>query len=172
MSQPYIGEIRLVGFNYEPVGWAFCDGRTLPIAGNEALFQLIGTTYGGDGQATFQLPNLQSRVPMHFGTAATGTVYAQGQTGGVEQVTLTQQQIPQHSHRFTTSQNGGTDPNPQGNAIGSPPTLTMFINDTPNVSLHPQSLTSAGGTQPHDNLQPLLVVNFVIALQGIYPSKT
>ena len=173
MSQPYIGEIRLVGFNFAPVGWAFCNGAEVAIAENPTLFQLIGTTYGGDGQSTFALPNLQSRVPMHFGTApSTGSVYVQGQAAGVEQVTLTQQQIPIHNHAFQASRDGGTDPNPAGNTIGSPPTLTMFIKDTPTVSLNAQSLLTAGGSQPHDNRQPLLVVNFIIALFGIYPTQS
>jgi microcystin-dependent protein len=171
MGQPYIGEIRMVGFNFAPVGWEPCDGRLLPIAENDALFTLIGTTYGGDGQENFALPNLQSRVAVHAGQGPGLQNYTLGQTGGAETVTLTTQQTPVHNHAFAASQDGATDPNPENHVIGSPPTLTMFLVDTPVTPLNSASLQPVGGNQPHENLQPLTVLNFVIALYGIYPTQ-
>jgi microcystin-dependent protein len=169
MSLPYIGEIRMVGFTFAPVGWEFCNGQLMPIAENDALFQLIGTTYGGDGLTTFALPNLQSRVPLHSGQGPGLQNYTLGEMAGVEDVTLTTQQTPVHNHQFLASQNGGTDPNPAGNVIGSPPTLTMFIVDTPVTALNTQSVQPVGSSQPHTNIQPLLVVNFIISLFGVFP---
>jgi microcystin-dependent protein len=162
----------MVGFNFAPAGWEFCNGQLLPIAENEALFQLLGTTYGGDGQLTFGLPNLQSRVPLHSGTGPGLQNYVLGQMAGVESVTLTTQQTPSHNHAFLASQNGGTDPNPQDNVIGSPPTLTMFIVDNPVTPLNQASVPPAGGSQPHDNLQPLLTVSFIISLFGVFPQPS
>jgi microcystin-dependent protein len=174
MGQPYIGEIRMFGGNFAPAGWAFCDGQLMPISENDALFNLIGTTYGGDGQETFALPNLQSRVPLHSGNSAGQGLqqYTIGEMAGVESVTLTTQQIPVHNHAFQASMNGAVDPNPQDQVIASPPTLTMFIVDTPVTPLNQASIQPAGGSQPHENLQPLLVVSFIISLFGIYPTQT
>ena len=169
MGQPYVGEIRMVGFNFAPAGWMLCDGQLLSIAENDTLFNLIGTTYGGDGQETFALPNLQSRVPMHAGQGTGLQNYTLAETGGVESVTLTSQQIPVHNHAFVASQIGATEQNPQDHVIGSPPTLTMFIVDTPVTPLNAASVQPAGGSQPHENLQPLLVLNFIISLYGIFP---
>jgi microcystin-dependent protein len=169
MGQPYVGEIRMVGFNFAPTGWELCNGQLLAIAENDVLFQLIGTTYGGDGQATFALPNLQSRVPLHSGQGPGLQGYTLGETAGVEAVTLTTQQTPIHNHALLASASGATDPNPADQVIGSPPTLTMFIVDSPATQLSPQSVQPTGGSQPHENLQPLLVVNFIISLYGVYP---
>lgn len=174
MGQPYIGEIRMCGFNFAPAGWAFCDGQLLPISENDALFTLIGTTYGGDGQETFALPNLQSRMPLHAGGSAGPGLqaYQLGEMAGVESVTLTTQQTPIHNHAFLASASGGTDPNPETNTIGSPPTLTMFIVDTPVTPLNAQSVQPAGGSQPHENRQPTLTISFIISLFGIFPQAT
>jgi microcystin-dependent protein len=169
MGQPYIGEIRMVGFNFAPVGWELCDGQMMPIAENDALFQLLGTTYGGDGQSTFGLPDLQSRVPLHSGQGTGLQNYTLAETGGVESVTLTTQQTPVHDHAFLASQDAGADPNPQDQLIASPPTLTMFLKDNPVVALNSASILPVGGSQPHDNIQPLLTVNFIISLYGVFP---
>jgi microcystin-dependent protein len=171
MADPYVGEIRMVGFSFPPVGWELCNGQLLPISENETLFQLIGTTYGGDGQTTFALPDLQSRVPLHSGQGPGLQSYTLGETAGVESATLTTQQTPVHNHAFVASQSGATDPNPQDHVLGSPPTLTMFIVDTPVTALNAQSVQPAGGSQPHTNLQPLLVVNFIISLYGVFPPQ-
>ncbi|MEA2364847.1 MAG: hypothetical protein QOE69_3253 [Thermoleophilaceae bacterium] len=173
MSQPFVGEIRMFGGSFNPAGWEFCNGQVLAIAEYETLFQLIGTTYGGDGTSTFGLPNLQSRVPLHVG-GLTGAgpglqTYSLGEAGGTESVTLTPQQIPIHNHSLLASQDGASSPNPENNTIGSPPTLTMFIVDTPTVALSAQIIQPVGGSQPHENRMPLLAVSFIISLFGIYP---
>jgi microcystin-dependent protein len=170
MAQPFVGEIRMVGFNFAPAGWELCDGRLLAIAENETLFNLIGTTYGGDGQSTFALPDLQGRAPLH--SDGNNNIYPLALKDGVETVTLATTEMPVHNHAFVASTSGGTDPNPQNQTIGSPPTLTMFIVDNPVTALHAQSVSPVGGSQPHDNLQPMLVINFIISLFGIYPSPS
>lgn len=167
MAQPYVGEIRMFAGNFAPVGWMFCDGQLLPIAENETLFQLIGTTYGGDGEETFALPDLQSRLPIHQGNG-----FSMAQTGGAEQVTLTVNQIPSHSHPFLASTDPVNTLNPGGNVIGTPATATPFFAATPTLAVAPQSISSVGGSQPHDNFQPYLCVNFIISLFGIFPSQT
>jgi microcystin-dependent protein len=172
MSNPFVGEIRMFAGNFAPAGWAFCDGQLMPIAENDTLFNLIGTTYGGDGQETFALPDLQSRVPLHSGAGTGLQNYTLAETGGVEAVTLTTQQIPVHNHAFVASQSGASDPNPENHVIGSPPSLTMFITDTAVAPLNPASVVPAGGSQPHDNLQPLLVISFIISLFGIFPQPS
>jgi microcystin-dependent protein len=173
MAQPYVGEIRMFAGNFNPNGWAFCDGQLLPISENETLFQLIGTTYGGDGESTFALPNLQSRVPMHFGTGPDGVTYQMAEAGGVETVTLSTQQIPSHNHAFLASTGSGNqnDPNPQ-RVLASSPSVDLFSANAPDVQLNVQSVTPVGGSQPHENLQPYLCVNFIISLFGIFPSPT
>ena len=173
MAQPYVGEIRIFGGNFAPVGWMFCDGSTLPISGNETLFQLIGTTYGGDGQSTFKLPDLRGRVPVHQGTnPGTGTTYILGEQSGVESVTLTTQQIPQHSHALLATNAIGTQANPGGNVLANSQGPQPYIQENPDASLNPQTLAPAGGSQPHENLQPFLGLNFIISLFGIFPSQT
>jgi microcystin-dependent protein len=178
MSQPFIGEIRMFGGNFAPVGWAFCNGALMPIDQNAALFQLIGTTYGGDGQSTFALPNLQSRIPIHAGSG-----FVIGQNGGSETVTLTTNQLPAHTHvvRTATASQGGAKPTPGGNVIAdenlpAPPNPQPFTY-TPYASanqrtLGPKSIQSTGGSQPHDNMVPFQVVNFIISLFGVFPSQT
>jgi microcystin-dependent protein len=173
MGQPYVGEIRMFAGNFAPNGWMFCEGQTLPISENDVLFQLIGTTYGGDGEETFNLPNLASRVPIHMGTGPDGTTYQIGEMAGTEQETLTVQQIPNHTHPLTASQGDGTIPNPIGNVLAQSPTgiFYMFEGD-PDVNMNAQEITPAGGSQPHENTQPFLCINFIISLFGVFPSQT
>ncbi|MHC2338381.1 phage tail protein [Bradyrhizobium sp. USDA 4454] len=174
MPQPFVGEIRMFGGNFAPVGWNFCDGSLLPISGYDTLFNLIGTTYGGDGQSTFAVPDLRGRLPLHMGTGSSGTGYVIGQTGGVENVTLTTQTIPQHSHAFIASKATGTGSNPQGNILDQTTgTIAMYIDgQPPDGPMASGMLTNTGGSQPHNNLQPLLCVGFIISLFGIFPSQS
>jgi microcystin-dependent protein len=167
MAQPYVGEIRMFGGNFAPAGWAFCQGQPLPISENETLFQLIGTTYGGDGESTFNLPDLRGRLPVHQGN---GFILAQ--TGGAEQVTLTVNQIPSHTHPLVASSDQANTINPGGNVIGTPLTATPFYADAPNTNLAPQSIAPVGGSQPHTNFQPYLCVDFIISLFGIFPTPS
>ena len=171
MAQPYVGEIRMFGGNFNPAGWAFCNGQLLPISEFETLFNLIGTTYGGDGQSTFALPDLQSRVPIHTGTATSGTTYQLGENGGVEEVTLTAQQIPTHSHPLLGSADPASKKGGTGAVLGRGPADAYASEFTPDV-LSAQSITPQGGSQPHTNLQPHLAVNFIISLFGLFPSPT
>lgn len=170
MSNPYIGEIRMFGGNFAPAGWAFCDGQILAISENDALFALIGTTYGGDGQTTFALPNLQGRLPVHRGNA-----FTIGESAGVEAVTLTTQQIPNHIHPALANDpgtNSGNTPTP-GNHLWAHQSSTGIYTDTfnPAASMHPGALSAVGGSQPHDNMMPYLCVSFIISLFGIFPSQ-
>ncbi|WP_453981737.1 phage tail protein [Bradyrhizobium guangdongense] len=167
MSQPFIGEIRMFAGNFAPVGWAFCDGSLQAISENDALFQLIGTTYGGDGQSTFALPDLRGRVPIHVGGG-----FQIGENGGVESVTLTTNQIPQHSHIFFGSTDVSNSPNPANNLVSRSGAVKQFLSATPTVAMSAQFLGSAGGDQPHTNFQPYLCVDFIISLFGIFPSQT
>jgi microcystin-dependent protein len=172
MPEPFVGEIRMFGGNFAPAGWAFCEGQSLAIAENDVLFQLIGTTYGGDGQETFNLPNLASRVPVHMGTGPGGTTYQIGEMSGTEQETLTVQQIPIHSHAFLASTNtaGGLSPN---NAVtGDSNSVTLYRAGTAGVALNAQAIGPVGGSQPHENVQPFLCINFIISLFGVFPSQT
>ena len=173
MGTPFVGEIRIFAGNFAPSGWAFCDGQLLAISENETLFNLIGTTYGGDGQSTFQLPDLRGRVPVHQGTnPRSGTSYIIGQSDGDETVTLTTQQMPAHSHSFNATTAIGTQSNP-GNAImANSQGLQPYIEESPSGNLNPQTLTPSGQNQPHDNRQPLLGINFIISLFGIFPSPS
>jgi microcystin-dependent protein len=170
MAQPYVGEIRMFAGNFAPAGWMMCEGAQLPISENETLFQLIGTTYGGDGQSTFNLPNLQSRIPIHMGTAASGVTYQLAEAAGTESVTLTVQQIPSHTHPLTVSGQGGTSKNPGGNMIGTG--ITVYRPAPANAPMAPASISPVGGSQPHDNMQPFLCINYIISLFGIFPSPT
>jgi microcystin-dependent protein len=167
MAQPYVGEIRMFGGNFAPAGWMFCAGQFLPISENETLFQLIGTTYGGDGQSTFALPNLEGRVPIHMGN---GFILAE--TGGVEDVTLTTQQIPSHSHPMLASMTSAQNPQPENSVLAQAPTVQVYITDSGQVPLSPNAVTPVGGSQPHNNCQPFLCVSFIISLFGIFPSPT
>jgi microcystin-dependent protein len=173
MSQPYVGEIRMFAGNFEPAGWMFCQGQLLPISDYETLFNLIGTTYGGDGQSTFALPDLQGRLPLHTGTDSSGNTYTLAQTGGVEQVTLTINQIPAHSHPYLASTTPGNANSPQGNyAAGAPVGVEPYYNSAAKTAMGPNSIGNTGGNQPHSNFQPYLCVDFIISLFGVYPSQT
>ena len=172
MAQPYVGEIRMFAGNFAPNGWMFCEGQTLPNAENEVLFQLIGTTYGGDGEETFNLPNLASRVPMHMGTGPDGTTYQIGEMAGTESVTLTTQQIPVHTHAFIASLNPAAGNTPVGNLLGEQGTINLFLSDSPGSAMNAQSAQPVGGSQPHENCQPFLCINFIISLFGIFPQQT
>lgn len=167
MSQPFVGEIRMFAGNFAPVGWAFCQGQLLPISENPTLFQLIGTTYGGDGQNTFALPDLQSRVPVHVGPG-----FALGQAAGVETVTLTTSQIPAHGHAPLCLSSAGSQASPANGVWASPSAGTIYSNAAPSLSMAPAAVGSSGGSQPHDNMLPFLVVNFIISLFGVFPSQT
>lgn len=166
MAQPYVGEIRMFAGNFAPAGWMFCEGQLLPISENETLFQLIGTTYGGDGQSTFALPDLRGRIPIHQGN---GFILAE--TGGAEEITLTTQQIPAHSHPVlaSTSTASGTSP---GDSLFASALQDVYVEDLTAVNLDPGAVSLVGGAQPHTNFQPYLCVDFIISLYGIFPSPT
>ncbi len=168
MAQPYIGEIRMFAGNYPPAGWLYCDGQPLPIAEYDTLFTLIGTTYGGDGQETFNLPDLRGRIPIHQGN---GTNLAE--MAGVEQVTLTVQQIPSHSHALLASAALGNQNSPGGNLLAETPGgIQPYIEDAPTLNMAPAAIGPVGGSQPHTNFQPYLCLHFIISLYGIFPSQT
>ncbi len=165
----YVGEIRQFGGNFAPQGWAFCNGQLMSISENDVLFTLVGTTYGGDGQNTFGLPNLQGRVPIHQGTNQ--TTYVMGQLAGQEQVTLATNQLPTHNHLATASSVGGSD-NPSGNVWGASTTGLPYEVPPGSVTMNPGSIGMAGSTLPHDNMHPFLAVSFIISLYGIYPTQS
>jgi len=167
MAQPYVGEIRMFAGNFAPAGWMFCEGQLLPISEYETLFNLIGTTYGGDGQSTFGLPDLRGRLPIHNGNG-----FTLAETGGFETVTLSVAQMPAHSHALLASSQNALSAQPAGAALGQPTTIDAYRVAIPNANMAPTSVSSVGGTQPHDNFQPYLCVSFIISLFGIFPSQT
>jgi microcystin-dependent protein len=169
MSQPFLGEIRIFPYNFAPRGWAFCSGQILPIAQNTALFSLLGTTYGGNGQTTFALPDLRGRVAMSSGQGPGLSPYSLGEVSGSETVTLISAQMPSHNHLMQGSNNDATDSAPQGNVPAVIPSGGYTA--TPTTQMNPAALTQAGGNQPHTNIQPFLILNFCIALEGIFPSR-
>jgi microcystin-dependent protein len=167
MAQPYVGEIRIFAGNFAPAGWMFCEGQLLPISENETLFQLIGTTYGGDGQATFGLPDLRGRIPLHQGNG-----FTLAETGGAEEVTLTVQQIAAHSHPLLSVNGPATDPNPQSDLMAEQIAVSAYQSQAASAPMAPQSIGNVGGSQPHNNFQPYLCVDFIISLFGLFPSPT
>ena len=168
MAQPYVGEIRMFAGNFAPAGWMFCEGQLLPISENETLFQLIGTTYGGDGESTFALPDLRGRLPIHQGNG-----FTLAETGGVEEIALTISQIPAHSHPMLASGNTGTGSNPQGNVLDQMSgAILLYKDQPPTIPMSAVAVSSIGGSQPHSNFQPYLCVDFIISLFGIFPSQT
>jgi microcystin-dependent protein len=171
MGEPFVGEIRMFGGNFAPAGWAFCDGQLMPISENETLFNLIGTTYGGDGQETFAMPDLQGRLPIHAGTGPFGITYQLGEKDGVESVTLTVNQIAAHTHPMLASTGPGSANSPEGNLTGEQATISLYIQDNAASPLSPNSVGSTGGSQPHSNFQPYLCINFIISLFGVFPSQ-
>jgi microcystin-dependent protein len=178
MAQPYIGEIRMFAGNFAPAGWMTCDGQLIAISDNDTLFNLIGTTYGGDGQSTFGLPNLAARIPIHIGNNGT-TTYSLAQTGGVTSVTLTANQIPVHTHPIIADNNAATSVTPSNTYLAAS-TPKMFYT-VPNSSSNPDPpvfrnfnagmLSSQGGNQPHDNMQPFVAITYIISMYGVYPSQ-
>jgi len=167
MAQPYVGEIRMFAGNFAPAGWMFCEGQLLPISEYETLFNLIGTTYGGDGQSTFSLPDLRGRLPLHFGNG-----FTLAETGGVEEVTLTVSQIPAHSHPLLATSSIATQQNVSPNVFAQASLFNPYINVNPASPMAAQAVGSVGGSQPHTNFQPYLCVDFIISLFGIFPSQT
>ncbi|MCB0657138.1 MAG: phage tail protein [Saprospiraceae bacterium] len=168
MAQPYVGEIRMFAGNFAPAGWMFCEGQLLPISENETLFNLIGTTYGGDGQSTFGLPDLRGRIPLHQGNG-----YILAETGGAETVTLTVNQIPSHNHTWGVTTANASSRNPQNSRYAS--LLNADLYDDSGINLNPMQnnlVAATGGSQPHENRMPFLCINFIISLFGIFPSPS
>lgn len=170
MSDPYIGEIRMVGFSFAPVGWALCNGQIMSIAQNDVLFTLIGTTYGGDGQNTFALPDLRSRVPVHQGTGPGLSTRTIGEVGGVETVTLITNQLASHNH-VPQASNAGAATSPAGDVWANSVALQFAPSNSSLAALNPGVMGATGGSQPHDNMLPYQTINFVISLSGVYPSQ-
>jgi microcystin-dependent protein len=167
MAQPYVGEIRMFAGNFAPAGWMFCEGQLLPISEYETLFNLIGTTYGGDGQSTFALPDLRGRIPLHQGNG-----FTLAEQGGAEEITLILGQIPTHTHPAVASTDPAGQSNPANQVLGNSQGAQPYIEDVPQGNMSPQSVGSTGGSQPHTNFQPYLCVDFIISLFGIFPSPT
>ena len=170
MSEPFVGEVRMFAGNFAPRGWAFCDGQLLAVSQNDALFSLLGTIYGGDGRTTFGLPDLRGRVPIHAGHGPGLSERRLGAKGGAENVTLTVNQMPSHSHRLKGSSNIPSDRNANGGVTGQTISDT-YVNDAPFTNFNSESITGVGGSRSHTNLMPFLCINFIIALFGIYPSR-
>jgi len=172
MSDPYIGEIRMFAGNFPPNGWAMAAGQLMPISQNDALFTLYGTMYGGDGQETFGIPNLNGRVPLHNGQGpGISQNYIQGEAAGVESVTLTTQQIPVHNHAFLASQVIATEPQPTDALPAQSAVVKLYITDTASAQMDNQAVQPVGGSQPHDNMMPYLVIGFIVSLFGIFPHQ-
>ena len=166
MAQPYVGEIRMFAGNFAPVGWSMCEGQLMPISENETLFQLIGTTYGGDGESTFAMPDLRGRLPIHQGS---GFILAE--TGGAEEIVLTVPQMPSHSHVMAGSSAVANDATPAQNVLAQTGTFDGYQSAAPASQMSALAIGSTGGSQPHTNLQPYLCVNFIISMFGIFPSQ-
>lgn len=166
-AQPYVGEIRIFAGNFAPVGWAFCNGQLMAISENETLFQLIGTTYGGDGQATYALPDLRGRIPLHQGGG-----FTLAETGGSESITLTTSQLPAHTHPLMASTAAGTQNSPSNSVTAASSSVTLYTGDVTDSNMAAAAVGSIGGSQPHNNFQPYLCLNFIISLFGIFPSQT
>ena len=166
MGEPFVGEIRMFGGSFAPAGWAMCQGQSMPISENETLFNLIGTTYGGDGQETFALPDLRGRLPIHVGNG-----FVQAETGGAEEVTLTVQQIPAHGHSFLATSSNSNDANAANNVAAQATAGFPYLNAAPPLAMAAQSIGSTGGSQPHSNFQPYLCIDFIISLFGVFPHQ-
>lgn len=172
MSEPFVAEVRIFAGNFAPRSWAFCDGQLLPISQNTALFSLIGTTYGGDGRTTTGLPNLVGRAPMHPGRGPGLTSRRLGERGGTETNTLSEAQMPEHTHTLRATVSRGSSSQPQGNAFNRSVGDTAYHTPTNLTGMSPSMVSNTGGGQAHNNLQPFLTLNFIIALQGLYPSRS
>jgi microcystin-dependent protein len=172
MADPFVAEIRIFPFTFAPRGWAFCNGQLLPISQNTALFSLLGTTYGGDGKSTFALPNLQGNAPMHPGQGPGLSLHALGESGGSQTVTLLQSEIPAHAHSVSASSGPANLQAPAADRVLGRANSNFYLDNPANlVAMAPQALAPAGGDQPHNNMQPLLALNFNIALQGVFPPR-
>lgn len=171
MSDPYVGEVRLFAGNFAPLGWAFCQGQLVPISENETLFNLIGTTYGGDGQQTFGLPDLRGRVPVHQGQGLGLTPRQMGEMAGVESVALSTVQMPAHSHALRASTAAASVTTPAGALLGAT-SVNSYDNASAGTPMAAAAITGAGGSQPHDNMAPTLALNYIISLFGIYPTQS
>ena len=171
--EPLLGEIKLFAGNFAPRGWAFCEGQLLPISQNTALFSILGTTYGGDGRTTFALPDLRGRAPIHPGTGPGLSAYNLGETGGAETVALTAQQLPPHNHSLNANTQNGNTSDPPGAALADTKGTDRdyMKSGEVNTQMSANSIGVTGGGQPHENRQPYLAINFIIALEGIYPSR-
>lgn len=172
MADPFVAEIRIFPFNFAPKGWAWCDGQIMPISQNTALFSLLGTTYGGDGKSTFALPNLQGAAPMHPGQGPGLSLYDLGQFGGSEFVTLLESEIPAHTHTLRANNALGDSPVPGGNTVARYANAYQSSTSANLTQMAWQSLSVAGGSQPHNNMQPYLTFYFCIALQGVFPPRS
>jgi microcystin-dependent protein len=171
MSQPFVGEIRMFGGSFAPAGWAFCSGQIMPISENDTLFNLIGTTYGGDGQETFGLPDLQGRIPIHAGQGSGLSPYILGEKAGTENVTLTTQQLPNHSHTVLASADPASSTQAAGNITAATNQLKIYTENATSKVFAPNTLSVVGGSQPHENMMPFLVITFIISLFGIFPTQ-
>ena len=176
MSTPFVAEIRIFPFNFAPTGWAFCNGQVMPISQNTALFSLLGTTYGGNGTSTFALPNLQGAAPLMPGQGAGLSSYNLGQSGGGTSVTLTKSQMPSHRHTVQANSGAGTQSSPASadwaSAIALRQSTKLYVQGETNTTMSSQALTTTGGGLPHNNMPPYLVMNFCIALQGVFPPRS
>ena len=166
MGTPFLGELKIISWNFAPKTWAFCNGQQLPINQNQALFSLLGTTYGGNGQTTFALPDMRSRVPIHVGNG-----HIQGEAAGTESVTINIQQLPTHIHQVMASNTDSTTDTPASNLVLGTSAIDLYRQPSNLVAMEAGIIGSVGGSQPHDNMHPYLVLNFIIALQGIFPSR-
>ncbi|MCB1045357.1 MAG: phage tail protein [Acidobacteria bacterium] len=173
MSEPFLAEVRIVGFNFAPRGWAFCDGQILPINQNQSLYSLLGTTYGGDGRTTFALPDLRGRAPIHVGRSNGGAIHTLGSKSGEETHTLAANEMPQHGHFVVVTNNNATTDEPAGNMIAQSAQVSYagVSTGTTFAPMDAATVTHTGGSQAHDNMQPYLALNFCIALQGLFPSR-
>lgn len=173
MSDPFVAEIRIFAFNFPPTGWAFCNGQLMPISQNTALFSLLGTTYGGDGKSTFALPDLQDNAVMHHGQGPGLSLRDLGEIGGASSVTLLQSEIPSHTHQYQAADVAADSPIPTGALLAAPSSDNLYApNGSPLVALSPTALAVSGSGLPHNNMQPSLVLNFCIAMQGIFPPRS
>ncbi|MEI6409095.1 MAG: tail fiber protein [Bacteroidota bacterium] len=171
MSDPFVAEVRIVGFNFAPRGWAFCNGQTLPISQNTALFSLLGTTYGGDGRSTFGLPDFQGRVGIQQGQGNGLSLYDLGEASGEETITLLPSELPRHNHNIVTVPDPGDTNVVTDNAIGRSSGASVYSNAAPTTPMNTVMLSSVGNTLPHNNMQPYLTLNYIIAMQGIFPPR-
>jgi microcystin-dependent protein len=172
MLEPFIGELKIVSFNFAPREWSFCDGQLISIAQNTALFSLLGTTFGGNGTTSFGLPNMQGKSPMQPGQGPGLSLRILGETGGIENVTLLQSQMPLHNHAMKASSGFGEFNTPSNNALGISTNGAIYTTNIPNTTMNAQSVSVVGNGQPHNNMMPYVALNFVIAMQGVYPPRS